>query len=345
MSKVLLGMSGGVDSTVSALLLMRAGYEVIGTTLVMHERHKKDAAAAKEAADTIGIPHLTVNMQEDFDRFVLSAFVSEYEKGRTPNPCVLCNGYIKFPALLSTADSAGCDYIATGHYASIRKRDGHFVISAATDKAKDQSYFLYMLGENILSRLLFPLSGMTKPEIRAIAAEAGLVAASSPDSQDICFISGISCADFVAAHSKEAPLLGNFIDTDGNILGRHLGISKYTVGQRKGLGISSTAPLYVGNINPQNGNITLCREQELFRKRVYVSSCCYYAGELPREPIRASVSLRYTKKPGTARIHALPDNRACIEFDEPQRAPAPGQSAVFFDGNDLIGGGIIEYSE
>lgn len=345
MSKVLLGMSGGVDSTVAALLLMRAGHDVTGATLVMHERHKKDAAAAKEAANAIGIPHVTVDMHNNFDRFVLLPFVSEYEKGRTPNPCVLCNGYIKFPSLLSTADDLGCEYIATGHYASIRKRDGHFVISAATDKAKDQSYFLYMLGESILSRLIFPLSGMTKPEIRAIAADAGLVAASSPDSQDICFISGISCADFVAANSKEPPRLGNFIDTDGNILGKHLGISKYTVGQRKGLGISSSSPLYVGHIDPESGNITLCREDGLYRTRVYVSSCCYFAGALPDSPVLANVSLRYTKKPGTARIHALPDNRAIIEFYEPQRAPAPGQSAVFFDGDDLIGGGIIDYSE
>ena len=345
MSKVLLGMSGGVDSSTAAILLMRAGHEVTGATLVMHDIHERDAAAAKSIADSLGIPHVTVDMREDFEKFVLSPFVSEYENGRTPNPCVLCNGYIKFPALLRTANEQECDFIATGHYAAIGRRDGHYVITAATDKAKDQSYFLYMLGEDVLSRLLFPLSGMTKPEIRAIAAEAGLDVASSPDSQDICFIKDISCADFVGGRSKRPPVLGNFVDTDGNILGRHRGVSAYTVGQRKGLGISSSAPLYVGDIDAESGNVVLCREHELYRKVVFVEDCKYFAGSLPTEPFRASVSLRYTKKPGVATVRAIGEDRAAVEFDEPQRAPAPGQAAVFFDGNDLLGGGKIESSK
>ncbi|MBQ4140071.1 MAG: tRNA 2-thiouridine(34) synthase MnmA [Clostridia bacterium] len=345
MARVLLGMSGGVDSSTAAALLMRAGHEVTGATLVMHDIHEYDAKAAKTVADTIGIPHVTVDMRGDFERFVLSRFVSEYEKGRTPNPCVLCNGYIKFPALIKTADSLGCEFISTGHYAAIGIRDGHPVITAATDKAKDQSYFLYMLGEDILSRLLFPLSGMTKPEIRAIAKELGIPSASSPDSQDICFIKDISCADFVAGRSKEPPKLGNFIDTEGKFLGKHKGISAYTIGQRKGLGIASTAPLYVGNIDPESRNITLCRENELYRTRVYAENCRYFAGEFPSYSFEASVSLRYTKKPGRAKVTYISEGKALIEFDTPQRAPAPGQSAVFFDGDDLLGGGIIAYSE
>ena len=345
MSKVLLGMSGGVDSSVAAALLMRAGYEVIGATLVMHDIHEKDAAAAKTVADALGITHYTVDMRGDFEKYVLSPFVSEYENGRTPNPCVICNGYIKFPGLIRAADSLGCEYIATGHYAAIGNRDGHPVITAATDKAKDQSYFLYMLGKNILSRLLFPLSGMTKPEIRALAEELNLPSASSPDSQDICFIKDISCADFVAGRSKKPPVLGNFVDTDGKVLGKHKGISAYTVGQRKGLGVSSTSPLYVSHIDTESGNVILCRENELYRTKVYAENCSYFAGNLPEEPFEATVSLRYTKKPGRATVTALPDNRVLIEFTEPQRAPAPGQSAVFFDGDDLLGGGIIESSE
>ncbi len=345
MSKILLGMSGGVDSGTAALLLLREGHKVTGATLVMHDIHEKSAADARDAARALGIEHITVDMREDFEKHVLSPFVSEYERGRTPNPCVLCNGYIKFPALLKTADDLGCDCIATGHYAAIRQRDGHPVITAATDKAKDQSYFLYMLGEDILSRLLFPLSGMTKPQIREVAAEAGLSFASSPDSQDICFISGISCADFVASRSKDEPILGNFTDTAGNILGKHRGISAYTVGQRKGLGISSSSPLYVGHIDAESGNITLCREDGLYRRRVYAENCRYFSGSLPKEAFRANVSLRYTKKPGYATVTALSEDRVLIEFNEPQRAPAPGQSAVFFDGDDLLGGGIISYSE
>jgi tRNA-specific 2-thiouridylase len=258
---------------------------------------------------------------------------------------VLCNGYIKFPALLKTADSLGCDYIATGHYAAIGSRDGHPVISAATDKAKDQSYFLYMLSKDILSRLLFPLSGMTKPEIRAIAEELKLPSASSPDSQDICFIKDISCADFVRSRSSGEIKLGNFVDTSGKILGQHKGIGSYTVGQRKGLGIASSAPLYVSHIDAESKNIILCRENELYRTTVYAENCRYFAGELPDTPFKASVSLRYTKKPGRATVTAISSDKVIIEFDEPQRAPAPGQSAVFFDGDDLLGGGIIVNSD
>lgn len=345
MSKVLLGMSGGVDSSTAAALLLRAGHDVTGATLIMHDIHERDAAAAKAVADVIGIPHLTVDMREDFEKFVLSPFVSEYENGRTPNPCVLCNGYIKFPALLKTADRLGCDCIATGHYAAIGSRDGHPVITAATDKAKDQSYFLYMLGEDILSRLLFPLSGMTKPEIREIAEKLNLPSASSPDSQDICFIKDISCADFVRSRSSGEIKLGNFIDTSGKILGKHKGISAYTVGQRKGLGIASTSPLYVSHIDAESRNIILCRENELYRTRVYAENCRYFAGKLPETPFEANVSLRYTKKPGRATVTAISEDKVLIEFSESQRAPAPGQSAVFFDGDDLLGGGIISYSE
>ncbi|MBO5702600.1 MAG: tRNA 2-thiouridine(34) synthase MnmA [Clostridia bacterium] len=341
MSKVLLGMSGGVDSSVAAALLLRAGHEVIGATLIMHDIHEKDAAAAKIVADAVGIDHITVDMREEFEKHVLSPFVSEYEKGRTPNPCVLCNGYIKFPALLRTADSLGCDCIATGHYAAIRQRDGHPIITAATDKAKDQSYFLYMLGEDILSRLLFPLSGMTKPEIRALAEELGLPSASSPDSQDICFIKDISCADFVRSRSNGEIKLGNFVDTEGKVLGKHKGITAYTIGQRKGLGIASTSPLYVSYIDADSGNVILCRENELYRTKVYADNCRYFAGKLP-DTFEANVSLRYTKKPGRATVTALSENEVLIEFTEPQRAPAPGQAAVFFDGDDLLGGGTIK---
>ncbi len=344
MSKILLGMSGGVDSSTAAALLLREGHEVTGATLIMHDIHQKDAEGARAVADAVGIEHKTIDMREDFESRVLTPFVAEYERGRTPNPCVLCNGFIKFPALIKAADSLGCDFIATGHYAAIGERGGHPVITAATDKAKDQSYFLYMLGGDILSRLIFPLSGMTKPEIRALAASFGIPSASSPDSQDICFIKDISCADFVRERSKKEPRLGSFVDTSGKVLGAHRGISAYTVGQRKGLGVSAPTPLYVSHIDGERGDIILCREDELYRTRVYAEDCRYFAGELPEE-FKANVSLRYTKKPGRAKVRSLGGNRALIEFEAPQRAPAPGQSAVFFDGDDLLGGGIIAYSE
>ncbi len=341
MQKILLGMSGGVDSGTAAALLLRAGHDVTGATLIMHDIHERDAENAKKTADALGIGHITVNMRADFDTKVLSPFVAEYERGRTPNPCVLCNGFIKFPALLREADRLGCEYIATGHYAAIGERDGHPVITAATDRAKDQSYFLYMLGGDILSRLLFPLSGMTKPEIRAIASELGIPSASSPDSQDICFIKDISCADFVRSRSKSEPKPGFFTDTSGNIIGAHKGISFYTVGQRKGLGVSAPTPLYVGKLDGEGGNIVLCREEELYRTRVFAENCRFFSGELPLSPFEAKVSLRYTKKSGSATVTPLGGGKVRIDFDAPQRAPAPGQSAVFFDGDDLLGGGII----
>ncbi len=344
MSRILLGMSGGVDSGTAAALLLRSGHTVIGATLIMHEIHEKDAENARRTADALGIGHITVDMRNDFERKVLAPFVAEYERGRTPNPCVLCNGFIKFPALLRAADSLGCELIATGHYAAIGRRDGHPVITAATDKAKDQSYFLYMLGEDMLSRLIFPLSGMTKPEIRELAARYGIPSATSPDSQDICFIKDISCADFVRERSKKPPELGSFTDTSGRILGAHKGISAYTVGQRKGLGVSAPTPLYVSHIDGESGNIILCREEELYKAKVYAENCSYFSGDIP-ESFEANVSLRYTKKPGRASVSSLGRGRVLIEFDEPQRAPAPGQSAVFFDGDDLLGGGIITYSE
>jgi tRNA-specific 2-thiouridylase len=186
---------------------------------------------------------------------------------------------------------------------------------------------------------------MTKPEIRAIAEEMNLPSASSPDSQDICFIKDISCADFVRSRSSGEIKLGNFVDTAGNILGKHKGISAYTVGQRKGLGIPSSAPLYVSHIDAETRNIILCRENELYRTKVYAENCRYFAGELPAEPFEANVSLRYTKKPGRATVTAIAKDQVIIEFTEPQRAPAPGQSAVFFNGDDLLGGGIISHSE
>jgi tRNA-specific 2-thiouridylase len=186
---------------------------------------------------------------------------------------------------------------------------------------------------------------MTKPEIRAIAEELKLPSASSPDSQDICFIKDISCADFVRSRSSGEIKLGNFVDTSGKTLGQHKGIGSYTVGQRKGLGIASSAPLYVSHIDAESKNIILCRENELYRTTVYAENCRYFAGELPDTPFEASVSLRYTKKPGKATVTAISSDKVIIEFDEPQRAPAPGQSAVFFDGNDLLGGGIISYSK
>ena len=239
MAKVLLGMSGGVDSSTAAALLMRAGHEVIGATLVMHDIHEKDAAAAKDVADAIGIPHHTVDMREDFESFVLSPFVSEYENGRTPNPCVICNGYIKFPGLIRLADRLGCEYIATGHYCDIlHDGDTHYLLKAK-DQNKDQTYFLNQLSQAQLDKVLFPLGKLDKSEVRRIAEKNGLATAEKKDSTGICFIGERNFRNFLQNYIPNKK--GKIMTYDGKVLGEHLGLMYYTIGQRRGLGIGGQA--------------------------------------------------------------------------------------------------------
>ena len=254
MAKVLLGMSGGVDSSTAAALLMRAGHEVIGATLVMHDLHEKDAAAAKTVAAALGIPHHTVDMREDFEKFVLSPFVSEYEKGRTPNPCIECNERIKFGAMLDYALENGCDGIATGHYAKIEEKDGRYLLKRS-ESAKDQSYFLCQLNQFQLSKAIFPLEGMDKEEIRLKAEKAGLPVARKGDSQEICFVPNDDYISYLASLGVTSPK-GKFIDKDGNVLGEHNGIINYTIGQRKGLGAFGK-PMFVTGMNAENNTVTI----------------------------------------------------------------------------------------
>lgn len=349
MAEVLLGMSGGVDSTVSAYLLRRAGHKVTGITFIMHGDDTSAADAvegARLAAREAGIDFTSADLRSRFRDAVESPFADAYFSGSTPNPCVLCNARIKFPELLRYADELGFSHIATGHYASVTEKNGYFHISEPADKAKDQTYFLYSLGQDVLSRLILPLSDLTKDDVRRIASEQGFSCAVKRDSQDVCFIPDGDVGAYLNVSRPGLSVPGDFTDASGKILGRHKGIANYTVGQRKGLGIASDAPLYVQRIDMKNNSVILCRDNELFRSRIRVGGCVY-AAEVPSEPFRADVRIRYTKRVAPATVTPLSDGGAIVVFDSPQRAPAPGQSAVFYltEGgvSYVFGGGTIVY--
>lgn len=341
MKKVLLGMSGGVDSTVSALLLKRAGYEVCGVTFIMHSSQLPSVGSAAEAASQVGVPHTTVDLRDRFEKQVIQSFTGEYLSGNTPNPCVICNAGIKFPELVAAADRSGCEFIATGHYASVICENGIYYISAAADEAKDQSYFLYMLGQPVLSRLLLPLSGLKKPDIRNIAAEAGLSCAERHDSQDVCFIPDGNHIGFIQSYTGHPDTPGDIVDTCGRILGHHNGLYRYTVGQRKGVGVAAGVPLYVVGLDVYRNTVILGSNEELFRSEISVKDCVFTSGIVPDAAFRADVKIRYTRKSAAATVTPVDDGCCKICFDTPQRAPSRGQAAVFFDGGRLTGGGTI----
>ncbi len=349
MKTILLGMSGGVDSTVSAMLLKQAGYSVIGITFIMTDAMLPSCGSGSAAADAakvaaeIGIPHVTIDLRDKFRRHVIDNFTNVYINGGTPNPCVECNRSIKFPEMLDYADAHGIDMIATGHYASIRRDENGYHLITPTDTVKDQTYFLYTLDQRTLSRLVFPLSGLTKSEVRHFASNNSSSVAEKNDSQDICFIPDGDYKAYAAREIGTLPPHGNFIDIDGRVLGRHTGIQNYTPGQRRGLGISSDRPLYVYSIDAESNNVILSHEEMLYRSSIIIKHTTFISGIFTSEPFEAQVSTRYTKRRTAATV--IPEDAAAgiyrVEFAMPERAPAPGQSAVIYSGNELLGGGII----
>lgn len=352
MAKIIVGMSGGVDSAVAAYLLKQAGHEVIGVTLRNwlsadgEEGRCCEIDDARRVASKIGIRYFAQNCIEDFRRKVEEPFIREYICGRTPNPCVVCNRLVKWEKLLEMANVLQADYVATGHYALIEKLpNGRFTVKRALHAEKDQTYMLYRLSQEQLSRTLMPLGELSKEEVRKIAQEAGLPVAQKPDSQEICFVTDGNYADYVSANAPtEIPGEGFFVDTNARVLGKHKGIIHYTVGQRKGLGIALGRPAYVVRIDAVRNEVVLGSEEDLYRKEILLGEINFMGLSplAPGESCEGRVKVRYHHKAQPAVITRTGEDELRVEFQESAKSPAPGQSAVIYDDGDcVLGGGII----
>ena len=353
MKKALIAMSGGVDSSVAALLTLQQGCACVGCTMRLFESADAglpeesgccsldDVEDARAVAFRLGMPFYAFNFTPDFRREVMEPFAASYRQGLTPNPCIQCNRIMKFGKLLQRAAELGCDTLVTGHYARIEFDGERYHLKKAADKSKDQSYVLYMLTQEQLARLHFPLGDRTKDQVRRLAEENGFANADKPDSQDICFAPDGDYAAVIERISGEKLTPGNFVDRQGRVLGPHRGLERYTVGQRRGLGIALGEPAYVLDLRPEDGSVVLGPDEALYTRRVSVDSFHWIAGAPPRSPIRARARIRYRHTERECTVRPLPDGSALIEFDEPQRAATPGQSAVVYDGDEVLGGGII----
>ena len=361
-------MSGGVDSSVMAHLLLQAGYTVTGATMTLYRPgmrlsedgqfsceacggesacgSEEDVRDARAVCLRLGIPHRVYDFGRAFCHHVIGDFVREYEGGATPNPCIVCNKYLKFGALLEAALRDGADGIATGHYARVEYDggSGRYLLKKALDVHKDQTYVLWQLSQEVLSRVLLPLGGYSKSDIRAMAADLNLVTAHKSDSQDICFVPDGDYAAFLTRYTGREPVAGPYISEDGQVLGMHKGIIHYTVGQRKGLGIALGQPMFVKSKDPVSHRVVLTTNDRLFEREISVREINLIAAERLDAPIRCEVKIRYNHKGAPATVIPTGDATARILFDEPQRAPADGQSAVFYDGDTVIGGGLIRPS-
>lgn len=339
--KVYVGMSGGVDSSVSAAVLKNSGFDAVGVTLRLcggAEEGSRDAAAV---CGRLGIEHRVIDLTQSFKEHVIGDFIFEYSAGRTPNPCVVCNRRIKFGEMLEIALSEGADKIATGHYAVIKKSSGRYILCRAADTSKDQTYVLYGLTQRQLAHTLFPLGIYTKPQVRELAAEHGFINADRPDSQDICFVPDGDYAAFIENFIGRNFPSGDFVGTSGEKIGRHKGLIRYTVGQRKGLGLALGKPCFVIEKDADNNRVVIGDEPELFFKRVLVDNLNFIPFDSLDKPLKVTGKLRYRHAEQPATIYPCGEGRLIAEFDEPQRAPSPGQAAVFYDGEIVVGGGTI----
>ncbi len=355
LKKALIAMSGGVDSSVAAYLVKEQGYECIGATMKLYHNDDigiprahtccslDDVEDARNVALTLGIPYYVFNFSERFKEEVMDKFVKCYESGMTPNPCIDCNRYLKFEYLYNRAKELDYDYIVTGHYALIEysEEHGRYLLKKSPNLAKDQSYVLYSLTQDQLAHTLFPLGAMDKQEVRNIAEEHNLITATKHDSQDICFVQNGSYADFIENYTGRTYEPGNFIDTEGNILGTHKGIIRYTIGQRKGLGLALKQPMYVKSVNVEDNTVVLARDEELFSDTLIANdlnliSVPHIDGELR---VKAKVRYRHTEQWAT--VKQISDDKIKVVFDEPQRAITKGQAVVLYDGDIVVGGGTI----
>jgi tRNA-specific 2-thiouridylase len=377
---IAVAMSGGVDSSAVAAMLRAEGHSLIGLTMQLWNQRRlsghvgmpesvqgrccsiDDVYDARRVAETLGIPYYVVNHEERFERDVVRPFVEEYLAGRTPIPCSLCNNHLKFDQLLIVARQIGADKIATGHYAQVAfdDRRNRWLLKRPTDKSKDQTYFLFGLTQEQLSRTLFPLGAMTKPEVRELARHYKLVIAEKPDSQEICFVPGGDYKRFVEAYLTEqgtkpahADIAGEMVTTDGKVIGEHAGVHNFTVGQRKGLGVATGSPLYVVQINNGARQVVVGKDEDLYTRTFRTRQVNLISTDKLREPMRVTVKIRHKHQPAPATIKpagsdpaasdlAGPDNDEIeVTFDQPQRAITPGQAAVFYDGDIVVGGGWI----
>ena len=359
-------MSGGVDSSTVAAMLRADGHNVIGLTMQLWNQRRlagregmpeavtgrccslDDVYDARRVAETIGIPYYVVNHEERFERDVVRPFVEEYLSGRTPIPCSLCNNHLKFDQLLTVAQQIGAEAVATGHYARVEfdEPGGRWLLKRPTDRSKDQTYFLFGLTQDQLSRTLFPLGGMNKPEVRELARKHGLALAEKPDSQEICFVPGGDYKKFLDAYLAEQgdslpDTAGELVTTDGRVIGEHTGIHNFTVGQRKGLGVATGSPLYVLQIKGDQRQVVVGEQENLYSKTLLAKRTNLISVDDLRDPMRVSVKIRHRHEPAAAMIEKHGADEILVTFDEPQRAVTPGQAAVFYDTDRVVGGGWI----
>ena len=354
---VIVGMSGGVDSSVAAMLLKEQGYDVVGVTMQIWQDEEtvvdeenggccglSAVDDARRVAEQLDIPYYVMNFKKEFKEWVMDDFVEEYFRGRTPNPCIRCNRFVKWEALLHRSLAIGGDYIATGHYANVvQLPNGRYTLKKAPSK-KDQTYALYNLTQEQLSKTLMPVGDFTKDEIRVMAEKMGLMVASKPDSQDICFIPDGNYQRFLYEYTGKKLPKGNFVDQAGKVVGTHQGITHYTIGQRKGLNLSMGRPVFVTEIRPETNEVVVGDNSDVFKSVLVAKDANWMSipQPAPGEKVRVQAKVRYAHQGAMATVYMTEDNKLVCEFDEPQRAITPGQALVMYDGDYVVGGGVID---